>query len=142
MWGLSYLWDMKAVIKRLLKERLLDKSSEEQMGLLNEFIEFAAKILEIKPPKVVLQYSHEGLVTTAAYEGGKIHVYAKERAIVDIMRSIAHEMTHLKQDLEKRLNKNDHDVNNAAGSPIEDEANYKAGEIIRKFGEIHPEVYI
>lgn len=134
--------EMKDTIKRLLKERLLDKGSKEQIDLLNEFIDFTAKHLGIKPPKVVLQYNREGLVTTAAYESGKIHVYAKERAIVDIMRSIAHEMTHLKQDLEKRLNKADHETNNAAGSPIENEANYKAGEIIRKFGEIHPEIYI
>lgn len=133
---------MKTTIKRLLTERLLDKNSEEQVKLLNEFISFAAKELGIKPVKVVLQYGREGLTTTAAYENGKIHVYAKERAIVDIMRSIAHEMTHLKQDLEKRLNKKDHDVNNAAGSPIENEANSKSGEIIRMFGEIHPEVYI
>lgn len=142
MWGLSYLWDMKDTIKRLLKERLLDKSSKEQIDLLNEFIDFTAKYLGIKTPKIVLQYNREGLVTTAAYEGGKIHVYAKERAIVDIMRSIAHEMVHLKQDVEKRLNKDNHEANNAAGSPIEDEANYKAGEIIRKFGEVHPEIYI
>lgn len=133
---------MKAIIKKLLHERLFNKDSEDQINLLNEFIDFAAGILEIKPPKVVLQYSREGLTTTAAYQDGKIHVYVKERALVDIMRSIAHEMTHLKQDLEKRLDDKNHDANNAAGSPIEDEANYKAGEIIRKFGEIHPEIYI
>ena len=51
-------------------------------------------------------------------------------------------MTHLKQDVEKRLEKKDHNKNNAAGSPIENEANAKAGEIMRKFGENHPEIYI
>ena len=133
---------MKDTIKRLLNERLLDKHSEEQVALLNEFVGFAADFLGIKKPKVVLQYRRDGLTTTAAYADGKIHVYAKERAIVDIMRSIAHEMTHLKQDLEKRLEKKNHETNNAAGSPIENEANAKAGEIMRKFGETHPEIYI
>lgn len=141
MWGLLYLWDMKGVIKRLLNERLLDRNSEDQINLLNEFIKFAADILQIKQPKVILQYNREGLKTTAAYSDGKIHIYANERAIVDIMRSLAHEMTHLKQDVEKRLEKKDHAANNTAGSPIENEANAKAGEIIRKFGEIHPEIY-
>lgn len=133
---------MKGIIKQLLNERLLDKNSEEQVTLLNEFVKFAADFLDINTPKVVLQYGRNGLTTTAAYVAGKIHIYAKERAIVDIMRSIAHEMTHLKQDVEKRLEKKDHNKNNAAGSPIENEANAKAGEIIRKFGEIHPEIYI
>jgi len=133
---------MKATIKKLLNERLLDKHSEEQVALLNEFVGFAADFLGIKKPKIVLQYGRDGLTTTAAYVDGKIHVYAKERAIVDIMRSIAHEMTHLKQDVEKRLEKKDHIKNNAAGSPIENEANAKAGEIMRKFGENHPEIYI
>lgn len=133
---------MKGTIKRLLNERLLDRNSEEQIKLLNEFIDFTAKELGIKPVKVVLQYGREGLTTTAAYENGKIHVYAKERAIVDIMRSIAHEMVHLKQDIHKELDKNNHAANNAAGSDIENEANAKAGEIMRKFGEIHPEIYI
>lgn len=132
---------MKGVIKRLLNERLLDKNSEEQINLLNEFIKFAADMLQIDAPKVVLQYGRKGLRTTAAYADGRIHVYANERAVVDIMRSIAHEMTHLKQDLEQRLDKANHAANNAAGSPIENEANAKAGEIIRKFGEIHPEIY-
>lgn len=133
---------MKAIIRRLLNERLLDKNSEEQIKLLNKFIGFTAKELGIKPVKVVLQYGREELATTAAYDNGKIRVYAKERAIVDIMRSIAHEMVHLKQDINKELDKNDHETNNAAGSDIENEANAKAGEIMRKFGEIHPEIYI
>jgi len=132
---------MKGIIKRLLNERLLDKNSEDQVNLLNKFLKFASDYLGIKQPKVVLQYSRDGLTTTAAYSEGKIYIYAKERAIVDVMRSIAHEMTHLKQDVDKRLDKKNHTANNAAGSPIENEANAKAGEIMRKFGEIHPEIY-
>ena len=132
---------MKSVIKRLLNERLLDKNSEEQVKLMNEFVKFTAEYLGINTPKVVLQYGREGLTTTAAYTDGKIYIYAKERAIVDIMRSIAHEMTHLRQDIDKRLEKKNHTANNSAGSPIENEANAKAGEIMRKFGELHPEIY-
>ena len=58
------------------------------------------------------------------------------------MRSIAHELTHLKQDKEGRLQDNNHDENNEAGSPIENEANAVAGQIIRKFGEEYPEIYL
>jgi Zn-dependent peptidase ImmA (M78 family) len=82
------------------------------------------------------------LVTTASYGNNKVKIYAKDRAIVDIMRSIAHELTHLKQDVEGRLNDKNHDKDNSAGSPIENEANATAGTIMRKFGEEYPEIYV
>jgi Zn-dependent peptidase ImmA (M78 family) len=132
---------MKRTIKKLLKEALFDKNSKKQIELLEEFIKFVCKELKVKKLPVHLQFNHEGLVTTADYGGKKIHVYAKERALVDIMRSLAHEYTHYKQDVHGHLNAKDHQKNNKAGSPIEDEANFKAGELIRKFGEIHPEIY-
>jgi GNAT superfamily N-acetyltransferase len=134
--------NMKPEIKQLLREGLFNRHSKDQVDMMNEFIDFACDYLKIPHTKVTLQYGREGLVTTAAYGEKKVHVYAKERAVVDIMRSIAHELTHMKQDLEGRLDQSHHDANNKAGSPIEDEANYKAGEIIRKFGEKYPEIYI
>ena len=125
-----------------LNERIFNKESLPQIGILNSFIEFAAKELGIDTPKIKLKFSHDGLVTTAAYGDKSIQVYAKERALVDIMRSIAHEMTHMKQDIEGRLEPSQHEKNNAAGSPIENEANSKSGEIIRHFGKKYPQIYI
>ena len=132
---------MKLLIKKLVKEALFDKHNEEQLDLLNTFTKFACHHLGIEDTPIHLQFTHQGLTTTAAYGKHKVKVYAKERALADIMRSIAHELTHYKQDLEGRLDPKHHDANNAAGSPQEDEANYKSGEIIRKFGETHPEIY-
>jgi hypothetical protein len=132
---------MKAVIKRLLNEGLFDKTSKKQIALLDEFVDFACDFLKLDKPTIKLQFNHDGLVTTAAYGGNKVFVYAKERALVDIMRSIAHELTHMKQDSDGRLEQTEHEKNNAAGSPVENEANSKAGIMIRKFGEQHPEIY-
>lgn len=126
---------------RMINEAKFIKESDNQIKLLELFIDFASKFLGIKKPKVTLKFNHDGLTTTASYSNYKIKVYAKDRAIVDIMRSIAHEMVHLKQDIEGRLDVSNHDSNNAAGSPIENEANSVAGQIIRKFGEEHPEIY-
>lgn len=125
----------------LINEALFRRDSKEQIELLELFIDFASKFLGLKKPKIILQFKHEGLTTTASYGNNIIKVYAKERALVDIMRSAAHEMVHLLQDTEGRLDSKNHDANNTAGSPIENEANYKAGEIIRRFGEEHPEIY-
>lgn len=126
---------------KLINEALFNRESNSQIELLELFIDFASKFLGIKKPKIKLQFKHKGLTTTASYDNKEIKVYAKERALVDIMRSIAHEMVHLLQDIEGRLDSSEHDKNNSAGSPIENEANYKAGEIIRRFGEEHPEIY-
>ena len=133
---------MKLLIKQLLREGLFNQKNKQDVDKLNEFVTFACDYLEIPQTKVTLQYTREGIVTTASYGNKKVNVYAKDRAIVDIMRSIAHELTHMKQDIEGRLNQKEHDKNNEAGSPIENEANFKAGEIIRKFGEKYPDIYV
>jgi hypothetical protein len=132
---------MKGVIKTLLTESLFDMQSKEQIALLNEFLRFATNYLKISNPRVKIQFGREGLVTTASYGEKNVRVYAKDRALVDIMRSLAHELVHMKQDVEGRLDQAHHEQNNEAGSPIENEANSVAGVLIRKFGEQHTEIY-
>jgi Zn-dependent peptidase ImmA (M78 family) len=127
--------------KSLLKEHLFDRNSEPQLKLLKLFLNFTCKFLGVKCPKINLKFNRDGLTTTASYGANNVIIYAKDRALVDIMRSIAHELVHLKQDVEGRLEQTEHDKNNEAGSPIENEANAVAGQIIRKFGEEHPEIY-
>ncbi len=65
----------------------------------------------------------------------KIVISIVNRHPIDILRTVAHEYVHHKQQSEgKKLNGN-------AGSPSENEANAKAGEIIRKYGNLHPELF-
>lgn len=65
-----------------------------------------------------------------------IHVSIINRHPVDILRTVAHEYVHYKQLLEKGPSQT-----SKAGSPLENEANAKAGEIIRKYAEQHPELF-
>jgi hypothetical protein len=65
----------------------------------------------------------------------KIVISIVNRHPIDILRTVAHEYIHHKQQSEgKKLNGN-------AGSASENEANAKAGEILRKYGSIHPELF-
>jgi hypothetical protein len=91
--------------------------------------------------KVALAYERSDDLTTTAYYNlnGFIKIYVKDRAIIDVLRSIAHELVHHKQNLEGRLI--DAAKDGSDGSPIENEANAVAGVIIRKYGKIHPELY-
>jgi hypothetical protein len=81
------------------------------------------------------------ITTTAYYDlSGLVKVYVKDRSSMDVCRSICHELVHHLQNIEGRLNNPMED--GADGSPIENEANAKAGEILRKWGKLHPELYI
>ena len=58
----------------------------------------------------------------------------EERHPIDIIRTLAHELVHYKQDLEDRLSKNSW----RTGSPTENEAHEKAGIMMRMFDKKFP----
>lgn len=102
--------------------------------LLKRFINFCIDELNIEgtfKAYIVDDRKKYSIVTTAYYKEGKkeLVVYGKNRMLGDIMRSIAHELTHKKQYEENRVKHPVQDV----GGEIEDEANAKAGSIIKLF---------
>lgn len=118
----------------------LDENKENK---LSEFVKFVKKELGIKNmPEVLVKATRDGLKTTANYdyrqENKVIKVYGKNRALVDVMRSIAHELVHHKQFEDGRLNgPKPPDI----GGEIEDEANAKAGQYIKMFSRIDETIY-
>jgi Zn-dependent peptidase ImmA (M78 family) len=56
---------------------------------------------------------------------------------MDILRSLAHELVHYKQDVEDRL----HHTSGQTGSEHENEAHAVAGQIMRLYGKKHPELF-
>ena len=97
---------------------------------------FCSRFLNIASPFkvfVVSNRENHGIETTAFYQrnAGIIKIYGKNRALVDVCRSIAHELVHLMQDENGHLM----GVIQDAGGEIEDEANAKAGEIIKRFAK-------
>jgi len=114
---------------------------------LEDFVDFVVKELGItEPVEINYQTDKDGINTTAVYKysaetsnvtESEIKVYTKERALQDIMRSVAHELVHHKQNEDGELEGKVQNV----GGPIEDEANAKAGELLKKYGLDHPEIY-
>lgn len=103
------------------------------------FIRFVANELGITNPyKVVLSNDRSKFKTTAYYnpQTGELGVYKNKRALIDIMRSAAHELVHHQQNQKSLLTKGVKDI----GGPIEDEANAVAGQLIKKFGYAHPKL--
>jgi hypothetical protein len=117
--------------------------TDEQKDKLNKFVKFVKEQLELESvPTISVQNNRDGLKTTANYDYTKevklIKVSALNRALVDVMRSIAHEMVHHKQFEQGRLNgPKPPDI----GGEIEDEANAKAGQYIKMFSRIDPSIY-
>ena len=120
----------------------METLSDEKKEKLIKFVKFVKNQLELKStPMISIQNGKGKLKTTANYDYTKenkiIKVNAKNRALVDVMRSIAHEMVHHKQYEQGRLKVKPPDI----GGEIEDEANAKAGQYIKMFAKMDQTIY-
>lgn len=128
-------------VKNILK---IDKdlnSVIESIDSIKEFIICCGKELKIKEPFVVCLKSKRGgpIQTTASYntQTHEINIYCKGRHIIDILRSIAHEIRHMKQNIDGELNY----MSGEDGSPEENQAHSFSGLMIRKYGRKNPKIY-
>ncbi len=106
----------------------------EKLDTANDFIQFCCDELGITGNFSCLLCHDRGKngVTTTAYYRDKdkfVCVYAKNRMLGDVMRSVAHELVHKKQYEDDRIVKPVQDI----GGEIEDEANAIAGQIVKKY---------
>lgn len=128
---------MKAL--EVLTEGMSRKST---YSILLEFVRFAAESLELKElPKFKFIFDSGRSVQNKSFGGyseRNIIITVKNRHIMDVCRTLAHELVHFKQDLEGRINDpGDGDT----GSPIENEANAEAAVIMRNWGKKHPNLF-
>ena len=108
-------------------------------GVIDDFVDFTKGELELDDDfSVELEDNGDNLETLANYniEDNKVRVLSKNRALPDIIRSIAHELVHHKQNQNGELTGDKEEGDD--GAPLENEANAKAGEIVRKFGKTYP----
>ena len=126
---------------KILVDKSLDNIDEKYSDIIKEFIKYCCKDLGInKPFRTFIRGKRGGpIITTASYNtvNNNVNVYARGRGLVDILRSVGHELRHLKQNIDGELIKGSGDD----GSPQENEAHAFAGLMIRKFGKKYPEIY-
>jgi len=147
-----------------LKQAVVDYKKEKEkgdlgslFGTMNEnlspskskniqhFIEYATKRLKLnEKPNVVLLKDNELGGEQPSLGGyspltGEIFVVTDGRLTADILRTIAHEMVHRKQD-ELKLIRSEDD-SGKTGSPIENQANALAGVLLRDYGKINKQIY-
>jgi len=113
----------------------------------DKFINYVVDELNIEiPPTIYVEKEPSSEYTggTYRYKGGteRIKVRSKDRSLMDILRSLAHELVHHKQKEDgmfedKEVIKDIPEV----GGHIEDEANAIAGRLIKKYGKQNYDLY-
>lgn len=126
-------------VRELLTEGLDRKNT---YTILLDFIKFAAEHLELESlPKFEFKFDTKRSVehhSFGGYGGEHINITVVNRHIMDVCRTLAHELVHYKQDLNHEL---DGENPGATGSPQENEANAEAAIIMRNWGKKHPELF-
>ena len=136
----------KKMLQKILKDRwgvdIVPNDNVISESIVDDFIEFGKEELSLDGGfNIRLTDDNDELETLASYDMSDniITVLQKNRAVPDIIRSIAHEMVHHKQNEMGDLKGNPEEGED--GSPWEDQANSKAGELVRLFGREYPEIY-
>ena len=116
------------------------ESKERFVEMFSKFLPLAMHYLKLKSlPKIIFQkhVKSTGQPTFGMYVNGEhtLYVALTNRHPNDILRTIAHELTHFRPDTEHKL----HDESGVTGSPEENEANAMAGIIMRHFNKQYPE---
>jgi hypothetical protein len=128
-------------VKEILTESLEKKDTYK---ILLDFIRFAAKDLELKSlPKFDFRFDNARSLqhhSFGGYQPGAEHITitVKNRHIMDVCRTLAHELVHYSQDLKKELEDDDAGT---TGSPQENEANARAAVIMRNWGKRNPNYF-
>lgn len=105
-----------------------------KLKLIAKYVKYAVGELglEDKPVKIRLLGAHpDEPITTGCYNpmDKTITSIAGGRHMIDFCRTIAHELTHMKQDVDGRIDAPHAEI----GGEIEDEANALAGRITKYF---------
>jgi hypothetical protein len=125
-------------------EEVIDMSETKQQSI-QHFIEYASKRLNLKEtPKINLMTGNDFGNKKSSLGGynpetKEIVVATEGRLTADILRTIAHEMVHRKQDEMGYIT--DTIKDGADGSPIENNANAVAGVLMREYGRINKQIY-
>lgn len=115
-------------------------SQDDFIDMFKKFLPIAIEVLEIQGlPKFVFEPTVEtgDQPSFGMYSPDErtLYVALANRHPVDILRTIAHELVHFRQDQRDELNSHSGET----GSPQENQAHELAGVILRNFNRLYPE---
>ena len=116
---------------------------EEKNEIIDEFVKYVSIKLNLDEiPKVNISHNDDDAEKMKSFgrfvpQTNEITVIGVNRNLADVLRTLAHEMVHYKQNKEGKLNQNSGET----GSVEENEANALGGVLMREFGKMHPEIF-
>ena len=116
------------------------KLTKENVQTITQFAKHCIRELGIKTSvKITLSKRQTGQATAGYYnpQDCTVFVAVHNRAIADIMRTLAHELTHCKQQEDGIEFPNDDE----GLQPIEDFANVEAAKLVRFYGRKNRDIY-
>lgn len=119
------------------------EGTQEQADIVEMFKKFLPLAMEVLGVDHLPKMKFEPIIDTGQqpsfgmYVNGEntLYVALQNRHPVDILRTVAHELVHFRQDIRGELN----DQSGATGSPEENQAHEIAGVIMRHFNKRYPE---
>lgn len=116
------------------------EKTPQNLALIKKFTAYVVESLKIqRNAEIVFLFGHDPNYPSAGGylpQAGKVIVAAKNRAVADIMRTLAHELTHHRQFELGMIGPEDTD-----NQMLEDQANVYAGRLVRWFGRENKEIY-
>ena len=111
--------------------------------ILTDFIDFCFKELKLKSmPTIKLRRDPQWSVRNKTFgryidDHNLLEVAWGQRHIMDVLRTVAHELTHRHQHERESVPSDAGET----GSPYENEANSRAGVLMRDYARLHPEYF-
>lgn len=125
------------------KDLKVEENTDQNLNnIVKDFIEFTSRHIGLKQTPRIKLIKDPDLASMrrsfGGYEpGGRIEINVGNRHIMDVLRTLAHEMVHFKQDMNGELTA----LSGKDGSPQENEANAKAAVVMRLWGKMNPELF-
>ena len=124
------------------REFVMESTYQDHEAQLRDFVAWCVDQLGIQErlPKIRFQDAKEGpdQHRTGYYDDAEdtMWIYTGNRNLIDIMRTVAHELAHRKQ-YEDNMVDGDQAY---PGSPIEQQADAVAGYLMKLYGKANPEI--
>lgn len=139
-WIKKYKDKLKETDKQPVNEDEIDNT--QNIDQIKDFIRWSLKQLNVQKPYPKFTISKNTKQAqdghhTGMHSGKTIWVYVGNRNLIDIFRTIFHELTHERQ---FQLDMID-DGDSYPGSPVEALADMMAGKYIKIYGKAHPEIF-
>jgi hypothetical protein len=121
----------------------LEQDSAKDINILKSFAKYVGGELGLsKMPKIIVKRRPDWAEQNGSFgqyvpELNQLTLSLHGRHIVDVLRTLAHELTHAHQQQTTGIPDNGGDT----GSDFENEANARAGEFMRHFADAHPEYF-